>query len=136
MDARGGSGANGVQAAINVTPLVDVCLVLLIIFMAAVPVVRVGYAARVPPQAVAPAPPAPQLVLQLRADGSIFANSDPLPAGSARARLAALAKGREADVAFVAADGTVPYQKVMAFVDLCHDAGFANLGIVLDEMPH
>ncbi len=134
MDARAERGAGGIQAAINVTPLVDVCLVLLIIFMVAVPVVRAGYEARVPPKSVGPVPPTGQLVLQLRADGGAFANSEPLPAGSVAIRLAALAKGREGGVAFIAADGTVPYQKVMAFVDLCHDAGFANLAIVLDDL--
>jgi len=133
--AMTGSDSNGQRCEINVTPLVDVVLVLLIIFMVAVPVVRMGYAAHVPPKAIDVAPPLPQLVLQLRGDGAVFANSELLPPGSVAARLAALARGRESSLAFVGADGTVPYQKVMAFVDLCHEAGFANLGIVLDDLP-
>lgn len=125
-----------VRSDINITPLVDVVLVLLIIFMVAVPVLRVGFDARVPPKA----PPEPgavasgQLVLRLAADGGLFINSERIEAGGFARRLGEIMEGRNSQVAFVAAAGSVPYQKVMAFVDLCHAAGATNLGIVVDEL--
>lgn len=130
-----GNGS-GVRSDINITPLVDVVLVLLIIFMVAVPILRVGYDSRVPPRAkglqLDGAPN--QIVLRLTADGALFINSERVEPGSFARRVGEVMKGRESQVAFLAASGTVPYQKVMAFVDLCHTAGASNLGIVVDEL--
>ncbi|MCU0293257.1 MAG: biopolymer transporter ExbD [Thermoanaerobaculaceae bacterium] len=130
-----GNGS-GVRSDINITPLVDVVLVLLIIFMVAVPILRVGYDSRVPPKSLGHEPDglSNQIVLRLTADGALFINSERVEPGSFARRVGEVMKGRESQVAFLAASGTVPYQKVMAFVDLCHTAGASNLGIVVDEL--
>src|SRR5437764_7247773 len=73
----GGSGS--LRSDINVTPLVDVVLVLLIIFMVITPVVQMGYLVRVPPKAPSNLPPSAiqdQIVLRLMPDARIFINKD------------------------------------------------------------
>src|ERR671928_114378 len=70
------------NADINVTPLVDVCLVLLIIFMVITPVVQMGYLVKVPPKAPANLPPSAvqdQIILRLQADKSVLINKDNVP---------------------------------------------------------
>ncbi len=130
------TAGKGLRSQINITPLVDVVLVLLIIFMVVTPVLRVGYEASVPPKAREGGviPPVGQLVLRLAADGELYINTERIANGTFVARLREVLKGREHEPAFVAASGRVPYQKVMAFVDLCRDAGAENLAIVLDEL--
>ena len=76
----GGSGT--IKSDINVTPLVDVVLVLLIIFMVITPVVQMGYLVRVPPKAPAGLPPSAvndQIILRLMPDNHIFINKDEVP---------------------------------------------------------
>lgn len=133
--AMSGGSSSGPRSDINITPLVDVVLVLLIIFMVTIPVLRVGFDTRVPPKAKAGGVvPPEQLVLRMAADGALFINSERIEPGAFARRLAEVMKGRETQVAFVSAPGAVPYQKFMAFVDLCHAAGASNLGIVVDEL--
>ena len=81
--------SNRVKSDINITPLVDVVLVLLIIFMVVTPVLRVGYAATVPPKGVdrGPVQPITQLVVRLAEDGRLFINSEPVATDAFVARL-------------------------------------------------
>jgi biopolymer transport protein TolR len=123
-----------VRSDINITPLVDVVLVLLIIFMVVTPVLRVGYEAAVPPKSLGGSPPAPQLVVRLAEDGHMFINSEPVAADAFATRLREVLKGRGAEPTFVAASGRARYEQVMAFIDTCHDAGVGNPAIVLDEL--
>ena len=125
------------SSEINVTPLVDVVLVLLIIFMVVTPVLRAGRDVSVPPRGEAGdrrAAPI-QLVVRLEADGGLFINSEPIAPGAFAARLRQVLAGRASEPTFVDAAGTVPYQKVIALMDVCRDAGAANLAIVVDELP-
>ena len=128
---------NRVKSDINITPLVDVVLVLLIIFMVVTPVLRVGYEATVPPKGDrGPVPPNPQLVVRLAEDGKLFINSEPVATDAFVARLREVLKGRGDEPTFVAASGKARYEQVMAFIDTCHDAGVASPAIVLDELEH
>jgi biopolymer transport protein TolR len=130
--------ANRVKSDINITPLVDVVLVLLIIFMVVTPVLRVGYEATVPPKGVdrGPVQPTTQLVVRLAEDGKLFINSEPVATDAFVARLREVLKGRGTEPTFVAASGKARYEQVMAFIDTCHDAGVASPAIVLDELEH
>jgi biopolymer transport protein TolR len=128
--------ANRVKSDINITPLVDVVLVLLIIFMVVTPVLRVGYEATVPPASHTPGPPTVQLVVRLAEDGKLFINSEPVATDAFVARLREVLKGRGTEPTFVAASGKARYEQVMAFIDTCHDAGVASPAIVLDELEH
>jgi biopolymer transport protein TolR len=133
------TGSNGkLRGDINVTPLVDVVLVLLIIFMIATPLLQLGYQAAIPPQ-VKPEPgpvppPIGQLVLRMAADGSYFINSEKVAEGDFPRRLQDVLAGRGRGVTFLAASGDLPYERVMAFFDLCRRSGAGNLGVVLQEL--
>jgi biopolymer transport protein ExbD len=124
------------KADINITPLVDVVLVLLIIFMVITPILQVGYDTKVPPKSetTVTTPSTDQIVLRLEADGRIFINKEEVTESYFPTRLRDVVKGRESRVIFFAASGDAVYDRVLAFMDLCKNNGAANLGIVLEEL--
>ncbi len=133
--AVGPSGT--LKADINITPLVDVVLVLLIIFMVITPILQMGYDTKVPPkveETAAPPPNVDQVILRLDRDGRIYINKEEVTERDFPGRLREVLKGRESKVTFFAAAGDLPYDKVMTFMDLCKENGAQNLGIVLEEL--
>ncbi len=134
MDVQGGAG--GIRSDINITPLVDVVLVLLIIFMVAVPLLQMGYPVQVPPKVttVTPQPDADQIIVRLDDQGHAFINKTQVENADFPGRLRTALTGRQNKVIFFAADGELPYEKVAAFMDMCRDAGAQNLGIVFDDL--
>ena len=135
--AMAASGGVGVRSEINITPLVDVVLVLLIIFMVIVPVLQMGYDVNTPPKVKSNVPPptkADQIIVRMDAQGRTFINKEQIPLTTFGARLRAATTGREKDTIFFAADGGLEYGKVAQFMDLCRDNGAANLGIVFDDL--
>jgi biopolymer transport protein ExbD len=134
MDVRG--GASGIRSDINITPLVDVVLVLLIIFMVAVPLLQMGYAVQVPPKVTTatPQPDADQIMVRLDEQGHAFINKTPVELAQFQGVLRTALTGRQSKVVFFAADGELPYDKVATFMDLTRDAGAQNLGIVFEDM--
>ena len=134
MSAGGGAG---IKSEINVTPLVDVVLVLLIIFMVIVPVLQMGYEVHTPPKVESAVPPptkADQIIVRMDAQGRTFINKEEVALGSFGSRLRSATMGREKDVVFFAADGELDYGQVARFMDLCRDNGARNLGIVFDDL--
>jgi biopolymer transport protein TolR len=130
----GGSG--GVRSEINITPLVDVVLVLLIIFMVAVPLLQMGYPVQVPPKVVTQAPPPmeDQVIVRMDAQGQTYINKALIPRAQFGGRLRETLTGRQSKVVFFAADGELDYDKVADFMDECRDNGAENLGIVFDDL--
>jgi biopolymer transport protein TolR len=135
MDTKGGAG--GIRSEINITPLVDVVLVLLIIFMVAVPLLQMGYPVQVPPKvesrAVQP-DQSDQIIVRLDAQGNAFINKTQIDRADFPGRLRQALTGRAQKVIFFAADGELPYDKVATFMDMVRDAGAQNLGIVFDDL--
>src|SRR5687768_5310291 len=131
----GGSG--GPKSDINITPLVDVVLVLLIIFMVITPIVQMGYAVQVPPK-VETAAPVPQdsnqIIVRLDAEGRPWINKQMISMTDFPGRLREALTGRSSKVIFFAADGELEYGKVAAFMDICRNNGAQNLGIVFEDM--
>jgi biopolymer transport protein TolR len=128
--------AGSIRSEINITPLVDVVLVLLIIFMVTVPLLQRGYAAQVPPkvESAAPTPNQDQIIVRMDAQGQTFINKTPVPYENFGGALKAAMTGRSQKVVFFAADGELPYEKVVNFMDLVRNNGAENLGIVFDDL--
>jgi biopolymer transport protein ExbD len=131
----GASG--GVKSDINITPMVDVILVLLIIFMISVPLLQMGYPVQVPPKIQTSAPPPmqeDQIIVRMDAQGNTFLNKAKVPLSEFGGRLRTAMTGRQSKVVFFAADGELQYDKVADFMDLVRDSGAENLGIVFDDL--
>lgn len=136
MGMNVGSGG-GFKSEINVTPLVDVVLVLLIIFMVIIPLTQVGYDVNTPPptpSTVVPPPNTDQLIVRMERDGRIFINKEAVMESEFSGRFRSVIKNREKKIVFFAADGELSYERVAGFMDLCREAGATNIGIVFDDL--
>jgi biopolymer transport protein TolR len=132
-----GSGSGAIRSEINITPLVDVVLVLLIIFMVTVPLLQMGYNVQVPPKVEAQVTPPmleDQIIVRMDANGRMFINKQMIPSNEFAGRLKQALTGRQSKVVFFAADGELQYDKVADFMDVVRDNGAENLGIVFDDM--
>ncbi|MFN4058813.1 MAG: protein TolR [Roseinatronobacter sp.] len=136
----GGSGRRGRRggnrmAEINVTPFVDVMLVLLIIFMVAAPMLTVGVPVELP-RTSAGALPAEQeepLAVTLTADGAILVMSTEVASGDLLPRLRAIAAERRDNKVFLRADGSIPYERVVQIMGALNAGGFNNIGLVTEQ---
>lgn len=120
-------------AEINVTPFVDVMLVLLIIFMVAAPLMMVGVPVDLPKTTAAKmGQPKKPVIVSLDKAGKIFVREEELPQDAAVARLAALAKEDPSAIVYVRGDKTLPYGRVMEVMGLVGRAGFAKVSLIAE----
>jgi len=118
-----------VNSDINVTPMIDVLLVLLVVFM-----ISMQFRSLLPLNVPPPADQSragratPQVVLELKADGSYAINGTVIAMQNLPARLAALAEGGKRNLIFVRAAPRRPYRDVIRAVDLAKGAGFQIVG--------
>lgn len=130
----GGSGQ--MQSNINVTPLVDVVLVLLIIFMVITPVVQMGYLVRVPPKAPANIPPSAvqdQIVLRLYPGDRVFINKEEMTSSQFPTRIREVLRGNTSKMVFFAGGRDVDYETTIKFLDLARASGAKNIGIIVED---
>lgn len=122
------------MAEINVTPFVDVMLVLLIIFMVAAPLLTVGVDVRLPETAAEPLPTEDQepLTISLTAEGDILLMNSPVGGADLIAKLRAVQAERESGRIYVRADGALPYERVMQVMGALNGAGFSEIALVTD----
>ena len=125
------------RSDINVTPLVDVVLVLLIIFMVITPVVQMGYLVRVPPKAPANLPPSAindQIVLRLAANNRVFINKEEMDLNTFPNRIREILHGNQSKMVFFAGGRDVDYETTMKFLDLARSSGAKNIGIIVEDV--
>ena len=125
------------RSDINVTPLVDVVLVLLIIFMVITPVVQMGYLVRVPPKAPANLPPSAiqdQIVLRLAPNNRVFINKEEMAEEQFPNRIREVLHGNSSKMVFFAGGRDVDYESTMRFLDLARSSGCKNIGIIVEDV--
>lgn len=122
------------MAEINVTPFVDVMLVLLIIFMVAAPLLTVGVPVELPKSAAGALPTEQEepLTITITAEGSIQIQTTETAAAELIPKLRAIASERASDRVFLRADGAVSYAQVMQVMGALNAGGFSNIGLVTD----
>ena len=127
------SSSDSSISQINVTPLVDVMLVLLVIFMVTAPILQQGVSVDVPKVAAGPLTgEEEQLVVNVAKGGKLYLNDTALSASDLAAKLAAIAGARPDRQVYVRADRMVPYGEVMAVIGSIRDAGLARVGLVTE----
>ncbi len=122
------------MSEINVTPFVDVMLVLLIIFMVAAPLLTVGVPIKLPKTAAIPLPSEEEqpLTLAIAADGRLTLQSTLIVRKDLIPRLRAIAAERKNNKIFLRADTAIPYGAVMQVMGALNAGGFRDIGLVTD----
>ena len=126
---------SGVMAEINVTPFVDVMLVLLIIFMVAAPLLTVGVPVELPKTAAASLPREQEepLTITLTLDGIMMIQNTEIQPSEMIGKLQAIAAERDDDKVFLRADGAIPYEQVVQVMGALNAGGFRNIGLVTES---
>ena len=124
-----------VMGDINVTPLVDVMLVLLIIFMIATPMLHQGIEVALPRAEAKNLPLKIEdpLVVSINKDGIVFLRSTPVPLAELGDRVKGEIKGREDETVFLKGDREVPYGRVIEVLDRLHREGIVHVGMVTER---
>lgn len=133
MDLGGSEG--GPRSEINVTPLVDVMLVLLIIFMVLQPMLQMGYEVNVPPNqpdAIQPQVSPDQIIVSLTTTNEIYLNKERVDRAQLPIRLQEVLRNRGNKPVFFSCEDAVKYDKAMEIMDIVRNNGAKNVGIVMD----
>jgi biopolymer transport protein TolR len=133
----GGGSSQGLRSDINVTPLVDVVLVLLIIFMVVTPLLQMGYDVNVPPKATAETSAViskEQLVVTQVSPEKVYLNREQIEVKQLALRLTEILKHRRDKTVFYSADDEINYGTVMSTMDLIRNAGAERIGIITDKV--
>ena len=133
MDLGGAKG--GVKADINVTPLVDVMLVLLIIMMLITPMLNQGVAMRLPQATNSADKPTTQDITSVSVgkDGSLYVNSKPVSEGEMASKITEALENKKEKVVYIKADEEALYSAVMTAMDQLHQAGIEDIALITEH---
>jgi len=133
MDLGGAKG--GVKSDINVTPLVDVMLVLLIIMMIVTPMLQQGVAVRLPTAANTADKPQSdqQTIVAIGANKAFYLNAKPIQEGELASKINELLESKKEKIVLIKADEEVEYGAVMAAMDQLRQAGIEDIGLVTEK---
>lgn len=123
-----------ILSEINVTPLVDVTLVLLIIFMVTTPMLQRGTDVQLPQAQQSELKEEERITLTLTREGRLYLNNQEIPRADLRSRLIALTRDRERVVHF-RGDAQVPYGLVIEVMDALKAAGIETVGMITERPP-
>jgi biopolymer transport protein ExbD/biopolymer transport protein TolR len=129
-------GKRGVVSEMNIVPLIDILLVLLVIFMI-IPAHNKGEEALVPQQSTQPPGTPPRddvVVIQVLADRTLRINQEPVSWDRLGARIAEVFKLRATRVAFIRGDGPVEFGVVANVIDVMHTSGIASVGLLTPDL--
>lgn len=127
-------GKGRAMSEINITPMVDVMLVLLIIFMVAAPLLTVGVPVELPKTAAQALPTEQEepLTITLTAEGAILIQTTETAESELIGKLRAIAAERSGSKVFLRADGSIPYERVVQVMGALNAGGFNDIGLVTD----
>jgi len=132
-----GGSKLGTMAEMNVVPLIDILLVLLIIFMAVCPQMQYGLPADLPQQSVSEAPRQPDvIVVQVFDDGTLRINQDPVEWQDLQARLAEIFSVRASRVAFLRGDRAIEFGAIARAIDVMRGSGITTVGLMTTELEN
>ena len=137
MAMQAGGGEGGLSSDINVTPMIDVLLVLLIIFMIILPLSRKAFITQVPPeqQQKKPQQQSAQIVLELTAEGGYAINTKPYTKDQLGAALHEIFDQRVAKLMFIKAAPSRQYGDVIEAMDIARGAGVQVIGFTPPPEP-
>jgi biopolymer transport protein TolR len=132
-----GGAKLGPVSEMNVVPLIDILLVLLIIFMVVCPQMQYGLSADLPQQTeTGPKTPPGVIVVQAFGDGTLRINQDPVKWQDLQGRLEQIFKMRASRVAFVRGDSVLEFGVIARAIDVMHGSGITTVGLMTPELEN